>query len=144
MARRLLLTRRELTEVNYQQLGAFRLRVEVTDPDNTGADPYVFLFLRGPLNPYDQTTQDDFHAVASPVDMAEYPVGEPNNATPYPFFRLDYVELDFRATKQAQDTWVLIVAEIDNLLRALDRMEDLVVVEEQWVGSSGTGSSSSA
>lgn len=142
---RLKITRKQLTQVNYQYLGAFRLRVEVSDADNTGADPHVFLFLRRPINPYDHSVLDDFLAVASPVDLAEYPVGEPRDGTTYPIFRLDYVELDFRATSQAEETWLLIVQEVDTLLKAMNRMEQLVVVEETWVGAlPDTGNSQSA
>lgn len=135
MARRLKLTKLQVTEVNYQFLGAFRLRVEATDPIDSGADPYVFLYNRRPLNPYTETQDDDFHAIASPGDLAEYPVGEPNGLTTYPFFRLDYVELDFRSTEQAEATWLLIVAEVDALMKALDRMETLVPTDEVWVGA---------
>lgn len=145
MARRLKLTKLQVVEVNYQYLGAFRLRVEATDPTDSGADPHVFLYLRRPLNPYDETQDDDFHAVASPGDLAEYPVGEPNGLTTYPFFRLDYVELDFRSTEQAEQVWLLIVAEVNALMQGLDRMETLVPVDEVWVGAApDTGASDSA
>ncbi len=142
MARRLKLTRQQLVEVNYQYLGAFRLRVDVTDPSDSGADTHVFLYNARPVNPYDGSQDADFLAVASPGDLAEYPRGEPNAQTTYPFFRLDYVELDFRATSQAEEVWLLIVAEVDQLLRALDRMESLVVTEETWVGSEPDAGSS--
>lgn len=135
MARRLKLTRQQLTHVNYQYLGAFRLRVEVSDPTDSGADPYVFIYNRRPVNPYTDEADDDFMAVAGPVDLAEYPVGEPRAGTAYPFFRLNYIELDFRATAQAEEVWLLIVQEVDNLLKALDRMEQLEVSEETWVGA---------
>jgi hypothetical protein len=142
--RRLKLVRKAVTQVNYQFLGAYRLRIEVSDPDNTGADPNVFLFLRRPVNPYNQEVLDDFHAIASPVDLAEYPVGEPNALTTYPFYRIDFIELDFRSTAQANDTWTLIVAEVDALLRALDRLDALEVVEETYVGADAdTGNSAS-
>lgn len=142
MARRLKLTRSQLTEVNFQYLGAFRLRVEASDPTDSGADPYIFLYNRRPLNPYDQTAADDFMAVASPGDLAEYPVGEPDGRTTYPIFRLDYVELDFRSTEQAEKVWLLIVAEADTLMKALDRMEQLVPTEEVWVGAAPDAGSS--
>jgi len=135
MARRLKLSRQRLTHVDYLYLGAFRLRVEVSDPTDSGADPFVFIYNRRPLNPYTGTADDDFMAIASVPDLAEYPVGEPRDGTAYPFFRLNYVELDFRATSQAEEVWLLIVQEIDNLLKALDRMERLEVTEETWVGA---------
>lgn len=135
MARRLKLTRSQLVEVNYQYLGAFRLRVEVSDPSGSGADPYVFLYNRRPLDPYTNTADDDFMAIASPGDMAEYPVGQPRAGTTYPFFRTNVVELDFRATEQAEETWALIVLEVGNLCKILDRMDQLVPTAELWVGA---------
>lgn len=134
MARRLKLTRSELQHVNYQYLGAFRLRVDASDPSDSGADPNVFLYNRRPVNPYNGSQDDDFMSIAGPADMAEYPVGEPNGNTTYPFFRLDYFEIDFRATAQAEEAWVIIVTEVDALLKALDRMEQLTPTVEVWVG----------
>jgi len=135
MARRLKLDRKEVTNVDYQWTGAFRLRIECSDPSNSGADPNVFVYRRDPANPYDGTANDTFFAVASPVDLSEYPVGEPNPDAQYPFFRLDYVELDFRATSQANEVWVIVVREVNNLLQALDRLENLQLTEEVWVGA---------
>lgn len=146
--RRLLLTRSEVQNVNYAELGAFRLRVDATDPSDSGADPNVFLFLRRPANTYDGSVLDDFHAVASPVDMAEYPAGEPRDGTAYPFFRASSVELDFRATSQAEEAWLLIVADVSNLLSALNRLDALTATQEVWVGAAhvdgGSQSSDSA
>jgi len=146
--RRLKLQKYELLHVNFLYLGGFRLRVEASDPLGSGADPNVFLFLRDVLNPYDQTIDDLFQGVASVVDMAEYPVGEPNNNTTYPMFRLDFFEIDLRTTELAQKTWLLVQEEVSNLLLILDRMEQLEPTEEVWVGApeedeGGSSSSSS-
>ena len=135
MARRLKLDRKEVTNVDYQWTGAFRLRIECSDPSNSGADPNVFVYRRDPANPYDGTANDTFFAVASPVDLSEYPVGEPNPDAQYPFFRLDYVELDFRATSDAVEAYDLIVAELGTLCRALDRLEQLEAASSVWVGA---------
>jgi len=135
MGRQLTLTKSQLTAVNFQYLGAFRLRVEARDANNSGADPHVFLFNMRPLDPHNNTPTADFLTVASPVDMAEYPIGEPNSNTPYPIFRSDVVELDFRAVEQADEAWTLIVTEVTLLLRILDRMEQLVPVVELTVGT---------
>ena len=144
MARRLKIARSEVTHVNYQSLGAFRLRIDVTDEDNTGADPNVFIFNRLPANPFVTEPIDDFMAVASAVDMAEYPVGEPHTDTTFPFYRSSSLELDFRATSQVEEVWLLIVADITNLLAALDRLEELTVTQEVWVGETGGSGSSSS
>lgn len=144
MARRLLLQRYNLDNVNYQWVGAYRLRVEASDADATGADPNVFLYQRRPPNPYDGSVLDDFIAVASPADMTEYPVGEPADHTTYPIFRLAYVELDLRGVDLAEDTWVLLVSEVGTLLTALDRLELLVLADSVTVGTPAAGGSSSS
>lgn len=147
MPRRLKLSRSQVVGVDYRSLGAFRLRVDVSDPSDSGADPYVFLLLRRPQNPYGDQPPDDFHAVASPADMAEYPVNSPRDGTAYPFYRSDHVELDFRASSQAEEVWLAIVAEVGNLLAALDRLDVLEVSAEVWVGApadSGGSDSGSA
>lgn len=149
-SRQLKLKRFELENVNYLYLGAFRLRVEASDPNDTGADPNVFLYQRDPANPYNGEVADLWLGIASVVDLAEYPVGEPNTETTYPFFRLDYVEIDLRATALAEDTWLIIISEVDNLLKILDRMELLVPTSEVYVGDAivtdngGSSSSSSS
>mgnify|MGYP001098188921 CR=1 FL=1 len=137
MPRRLQLRRYELQNVNYQWLGAFRLRVEAL-PEPTSDPPMdtnVFIYRRDPVNPYTGTQTDTFFAVASPVDMSEYPVGAPSATTRFPFFRLNYVELDFRSSAQAEEAWRIIVHDVDNLLKALDRMDQLVPTTTITVGS---------
>ncbi len=143
---RIKLVRKVVENVNYQQLGAFRLRIEASDPTDSGMDTNVFLYFRRPLNPYDGSEDDDFHAVASPVDLAYYPVGEPRIGTAYPGFRLPYVEIDLRTTDLATLTWEDIVVDVDNLLQAMNRLEALSVAEEIWIGAAleDGGSSSSA
>lgn len=147
MARRLKLVKSEVTNVNFQWLGAYRLRVEASDPSDSGSDPNVFIYQRNLPNPYNGEVVDVWLGIASPVDMAEYPVGEPDGITAYPFYRLDYVEIDLRSTGLATDAYVLIIQEVNNLLLAQDRLEVLVPTEEVWVGAgapTGGGSSSSS
>lgn len=142
--RRLRLTKHEVQFVNYQFLGAARLKVVVTDPDNTGADPFVFLYQRRPVNPYDQTVSDLWIGIASVVEMADYPVGEPDPNTPYPFFRSDRIEVDLETIDLLNETWPLIVAEVSNLLVALDRLELLVPTETVDVGADAPADSASS
>lgn len=150
MGRQLKIVKSQLTEVSFDRLGAFRLRVDVSDPEGTGTDPNVFLYNLLPVNPYNQTRSADFMAVASPVDLEEYPVGQPDDRTAFPIFRLNCVELDFRSTEQAEETWSSIVAEIDTLIKTLNRMDVLVPVVELRlgdvleIGSSESGSDSTS
>lgn len=143
--RRLHLQRHELQNVNYQYLGAFRLRVDVTDPTGSGADPNVFLYHRKPPTVL-ETVDDVFQTIASPVDMSEYPVGDVSDETTYPMLRADFIELDFRSVQLAEDAWIIVVREVDALLKILDRMELLVPTIGVFVGadeSEGDSSSSS-
>lgn len=144
MARRLKLTKSEVVNANFQYLGAVCLRVEAEDAENTGADPNVFMYLRAPQNPYDGSTNDVFHAIASPADMAEYPAGQPSSNTRYPFYRLPYIELYFRAVSQLNDAWTTIVSEVGTLQHALDVLERLTPTEEVTVGDPDTDGSSSS
>lgn len=148
MARQLKLQKYELSNVNYQWLGAFRLRVEASDYGNSGADPNVFIYQRGLPNPYDGSVTDYWLGVAGPVDMSEYPVGEPDGRTTYPFYRTHAVEVDLRSTGLARETWLLVVAEVNQLLQALDRLDRLVPTEDVVVGDpagpAGASASSAA
>lgn len=135
MSRRLKLVKKGVTNINYLWVGAFRLRVECSDPSDSGADPYVFLHRRDPINAYTGTADDVFFAVASPVDLAEYPVGEPNGQTAYPIFRLDYFEIDLRAASLVDEVWTTVVNEVTALLAALEKLESLVEEAAVWVGS---------
>ncbi len=135
MALCLKLLRYELTEANYFYLGAFRLRIEASDDLATGADPNVFLYRRNPPNPYDGTVVDNFFAVAGPLEMADYPVGEPDATKTYPFFRLPFVEVDLPSTATATDFWNLIIREVDQLLITLDRLESLAPSLSVHVGT---------
>lgn len=143
--RRLLLQRYGLTNVNFLYLGAYRLKIVASDAENTGADPNIFLFLRRLPDTDTGVVYDDFHALASPADMAEYPIGEPSDQTTYPFFRYHTLILDFRATALAEKSWQTIVKEVDVLLKSLDRLDQLVEVETVTVGTpSDAGNSASS
>jgi hypothetical protein len=146
MARGLRLTKSEVVNVNLGRLGGYRLRIEASDPGGTGADPNVFLFLRGPLDPHSQEFQDRWQGVAGPVDMADYPVGEPDTTTTYPYYRTDTIEVDLRAACYATEIWAEVVTEVSVLLEALDCLENLTPTESVDVGTAAesTGGSSSS
>lgn len=133
--RRLQLKKFELVNVNYQFLGAARLRIEASDADGTGADPNVFLYLQGQPSPVDQSVTAYPRGVASPVDMADYPVGAPTSETAYPFFRLSYIELDLRTIGLVNQVWTTYIREVGVLLEALDRLDALTLTDVVTVGT---------
>jgi hypothetical protein len=118
--------------VNYDWLSAYRLRVEIEQA--VDMDARVFLYRRDPINPHTGEVRDTFFTVCSPVDMEDYPPEDPDPAKQYPFFRRDWIELDFRATSQADEAYAMIVLELNALIFALNRLESLDTVEEFWVG----------
>lgn len=119
--------------VNYLHLSAFRLRIEIEEAIDM--DDRVFLYQREPVNPHTNDYLDSFVTICSPVDMEEFPPEEPDPDKQYPFFRRNYVELDFRATSQAEEAFNLIREELNVLVIALNRLEQLHVAEEFWVGA---------
>lgn len=130
--RRLKVKRYKVTNVDYLYFSAYRLRVEIADA--TGMDRRVFVYRRDPASPYTDEATDTFFAVASPVDMAEYPPEEPDPNKSYPFFRKHFVELDVRAVSLALLAEQIIVHELNVLVHALNKLEDLDLAEEFWIG----------
>lgn len=135
MAMRLKLKRFEATRINYQYVGAVRLRVEASDPSNSGMPAEVFLYHRKPFNPYSQSYDDVCVAVCSPADISAYPVGAPDPDAQYPYFRQAHLEFDLRAHSYLLSIWETIVREVGQLIIGLDALEVLSETEEVWVGS---------
>lgn len=132
---RLKLTRYGIDNVRYKHLGAFRIRIEATDPTDSGMDTNVFVYRQDPINAYSGDANNTFMAVASAVDLAEYPADEPNTATEFPFFRLNYVELDVRAISQAEEFWQIVVHDVGVLIESLNVLIELREQEAVWVGA---------
>lgn len=143
MARGILLRKSEITDVSYQFVNAFRIRVEVVE---TAGDmtPHIFLYRREPPNATTGEVIDYFMELCSAPDLADYPVGEPDPATEFPFFRLAYFELDLRASATVKEVWETVVREVNALAAALDRLDQLTPAIEVWTGTPPEGSSESS
>lgn len=148
MARRLKLTVSETVNVNWDYFGAYRVRIDASDAE--GVDARVFVHRQDPANAYTGEPLDTFMAVASPVDMTEYPPEEPDAGNQYPFFRRAWVEMDFRNISVAKAFVDTVVREVNVLLAAFGKLEDLQVTQTVWCGdgapdpgSASSGSSGS-
>jgi len=132
--RQFVLVRQEAGRYEYQYFGALRLRVEVHD--EVDFDPNIFVYRQDLATPYtpDASPTNTFMAVASPADMAEYPIGAPDPKKAFPFFRQDWVELDFRSTLHADEAWKKLVEEAAILLHAFNRLEELQESEVVTIG----------
>jgi hypothetical protein len=123
----------ESTHVDYQWAGAYRMRVEASDP--VGFDGALFLFDRKPLNPHTGKQDDVFIGVAGPVELADYPEGGPNGETPFPFFRLNYFEIDVDTAELAERVWTDTLARATAVLLAVKKLARLEPVVTTRIGS---------
>jgi hypothetical protein len=132
MPRRIRLTRYAATVVNFNNYGAYRLRIEVTAAEGPDLDEYIFIYKRNPPSAYTAQSCDTFEAVAGPSQLATYPAVEPNADQGWPYYRLNYVELDVASTAQADSIWNEIQAEVCVLVSAMERLTKLQAVDDVW------------
>lgn len=130
--RRIRLTRYAPTVVNFNNYGAYRLRIEVTAVEGPDLDENIFIYRRNPPSPYTTLSTDIFEAVAGPPQMADIPAGEPNPDLNWPYYRLNYVELDVASTEQAEAIWQEIQQETCVLISAMNRLTQLQAVQDVW------------
>lgn len=130
--RRLRVRRYKVNNIDYLYFSAYRLKIEITDA--TGMDTRCFVYRRGQPDAYSGEVTDTFFAVASPVDMADYPPDTPDPLKAYPFFRKSVVELDLRSQALALETEALIVQELNVLVHAMNKLGDLTLQEDFWIG----------
>lgn len=144
MTRRIKLTRYATTKVNFNNYGAYRMRVEVTGVEGPDLDEFIFIYKRNPPSAYTTLSCDSFETVAGPPQLADYPAGEPNADLGWPYYRLSYVELDVSSTAQADAIWKEIQAEVCVLVAAMSQLTELQAVEDVWCpGPPDSGSESS-
>lgn len=132
MTRRIQLTRYAATKVNFNNYGAYRMRVEVTAVEGADLDEFIFIYKRNQPSAYSSLSNDNFEAVAGPPQLSAYPAGEPDADYGWPYYRLSYVELDFASSAQADSVWQEIQAEVCVLVEAMNRLTELNAVEDVW------------
>lgn len=134
------LTRQGQTVYVEGRTQGYRMLIEVTAAQ--GVSPNIFVFLRQTVN----GVQDDvFQNIASPADLQEYPVNNPNPdtiAVP-PFYRLASVDLVFRTEDLAMEAWRDMQQDIAQLRQSLNYMNNLDVQEVVDFGTPTPSSSSS-
>lgn len=144
MARRIQLTKSETNTVVFNNYGAYRLRIDVTDFEGNDIDGNIFIYQRNPPSPYTDLSTDSFEAVAGPPQLADIPAGAPDPNQSWPYYRLNYVELDVASTQQADAIWNEIQAEVAVLIEAMNRLDTLQVTQVLWIPSAPDSSTSSS
>lgn len=133
MPRRLHVRRLAATTVpTMSNFGAYRMRVEVTEAEGDDIDKFIFLYRRGSYDPTINDTCDTFVAIASPAQFSHHPPKTPNVNVGWPYFRLDYVEIDFVSSTQADQAWTSMKKDIHRLLCAFEQLSNLLLVDDQW------------
>jgi len=131
--RRIRLVRYEAARVNFTYLSAYRMRVEVVEVEGEDIDPYIFIYKKGVVNPYSNSAcTDEFQAVIGPSQYATIPAGEPDPNKSWPYYRLNYFEVDFMSEAQAMRVWEVVKREVCILVEAMGKLTQLEQVEEAW------------
>lgn len=120
------------TAVALSNYGAYRLRVEAIAVVGPDLDTNIFIHKRKPPSPYTTLSCDTFEAVAGPPQLASIPAGAPDPDMSWPYYRLNYVELDVASSAQAESIWTEIQAEVCTLVKAMDRLTDLRTIQSVW------------
>jgi len=132
MSRRIRLTRSAATIVTTSNYGAYRIRIEVTGVEGPDLDGNIFVYRRNPPSAYTSQSCDVFEAVAGPPQLASIPAGEPDPDMNWPYYRLNYVELDVASVTQADAIWREILDEVNVLVYAMDRLTELQTIQDVW------------
>ncbi len=135
MTRRICLTRSATTTTEQVNYGTYRLRVDATLAEGADLDNNIFVYRHNAPSPYTTLPTDIFEAVAGPQQLANMPAGAADPNLSWPYYRLDYIELDVASTSQADSIWTEIKAEVQALLKAMDRLEQLQVIQTVWFPS---------
>jgi hypothetical protein len=114
---------------------AFRIKITVDEACNLPEE--IFVYSRTPSG------ETHFENVASPNDLLEYPVDEPDN-TDRPYFRLAYADLLFRNVDMCVDAAVGISNDALELVRTLDGLDELNQLGDLIIGNCESSSSSSS
>jgi len=133
--RRIRLTRYAAENVNYTYYGAYRMKIAVTSVEGDDIDKYIFIYKRNPASPYTTISTDEFSAVCGPSQFATIPAGAPDADLNWPFYRLDYVELDFMSLDQAEQAWEDIKKEVGKLVEGMTKLTALKAIGDTWFPS---------
>lgn len=113
-------------------LYAYALHVSVTSDE----DPNVFVIRRSmpTMNPYGRTdlwVDDEFINVATPVDMYDVPVGQPDPCHDMPYYRVSEIDLWFRNLEDLEQAKKDIDEDLASLAKLYNNLEDKSTYEHE-------------
>lgn len=101
----------------------YRMRVDASD--GVGIDNEIFRYYEKPVNPITGVYPSVFHGVCTWVEMSDLPTDAPEADADPRAFRLTYFDIVVDTVDVAQEVWELVQAQVQALLDAIRRGEDL-------------------
>lgn len=132
MARRIFLERLGVTDAQVGTITGFRLQVNAHDAEDMPNE--IFVYRIGVVEPNTEEQKATFENVATPADLEELPANGPTDNSPL-LFRLATMDVLFRSNETLNETFDLIVADVTQLVKSLDRLDDLEVLEDILIGA---------
>lgn len=126
--RSITLTRAQTSTVFIPYRGdGFRLQITASDAVNMPAE--VFAHFRRLVDPETGRMTDEFSHVCSAFDLTVYPANEPDPSQFPQYFRTATVDILLPSLQAVEEGWKAINLEVRELVRALNRLDRLVVAE---------------
>jgi len=110
-------------------LFGYALRVLVTNAVEMSPDVFVFQRGAAPAPAAGEVVQDQFLAIADPVDLDEIPANVPDIANEIPYYRLNEVTLTFRSMTELEETRRMISEDLELLVRSVNAMDDFELTD---------------
>jgi len=95
------------------------IRIRITLDTNTNIPPELFAYR---IVPDGVNTTAYFSHICSPSDIEDYPANTASPDAVPPWFRLSYVDVLFRSTKEAEDFLTTVKEDVRRIVATLDRM----------------------
>lgn len=92
----------------------------------------IFLYQRSLIDPVTSKTADEFMAVCSPFDLNYYPANAPNPIQSPGFFRKNIIDGIVPGQLEADQLWASVQTEVNNLIVALNKLDQLQFVAQAW------------
>jgi hypothetical protein len=117
---------RQLSAISDQDIHT-SCRMKILVYDVCGINGNIFVYKTQVVDADSELKKGTFVGVATPDDMSELPIGEPNSDG---FYRLDQVDILFRNSDYLNETWLLILSDVGLLMEALTERDNLEPAED--------------
>jgi hypothetical protein len=132
------ITIKKFAQANYVDARTQGYRIRIETSDGVNMDDKIFVYRVELLDPDTGLKKGKFSHIASPTDLEQYP---PTYNPEENWYRRDFVDLVFRSIQEGEETYLLIVQDIHELIDSLDLIDDIELAEEIVIGATDESSS---